>query len=792
MKSKLFSFIKFIVGWPLSFLALYFLFRFFTPHISEIQSHLHEVNGEVLFFAILSFLLYFLFRVLLWQSILKSWGHTIPFGITALLWSLSELNRYVPGNIWSVVSRGTTFAKFDISGKKLFTGWVIESLLVVLGSLVITLFGTTLLFFHIFKPFELRQILYELTNVGIIILSFFWIFQKYIERFIKLPKKISDILFIPSIALTLLFLATVSFFFFGLGTYFSIISLFYLPVTQILEFIGLFSAAFLLGYVSILTPMGLGVREVVMTAGLLGFITESVVSFASIFSRIILILSELFFLGIVFLCTKVKYITQNKVFTFLKKNVTEFFLISGTGIYTLYFTTTSFLRYTNFYTGRFDLGNMDQTVWNTIHGRIFQLTDPNGTNSMSRLGTHADFILILLAPFYLLWRDPRMLLFLQTLILGIGAIFVYLIARRILKNKYLSLTLAFAYLLNPSVQYTNLYDFHAVTFATTFFLAAWYFLQKRKYFWTIVFLLLAGLTKEEAWIVVGFFGIYITFFHKKIILGILTSIFAFLTCYLLIWKFIPLAKGGQHFALAYYADFGSTPTSIVKNILLSPLKVLGLLVEKNRLTYYFEILFPLGFLSLFTPLILLFALPDFAINVLGNNTAFRQIYYQYTSVITPFLFIATIYSLSHIQKRFTRISLKLFIYYIAICTILSAYFFGPLPGAKHPNLDMFTKQLGDSTIIENFLQNIPKRYSVAATNNIGSHLSHRQQIFTIPVGLEKADVVVFLLNDPFAQPSLKAQKEMAEKLALDPNYREVFAENDFIVFEKNNVHIEKP
>ena len=792
MKSKLFSFLKFIIGWPLSLLSFYFLFKFFTPHIPEILSHVHDLNVEILCFAIIAFLLYFLFRVLLWKQILLSWGHNIPFLPTALYWSLAEINRYIPGNIWSIASRSAVFTQFGISGKKSLIGWGVESFLVLLGSLTISFFGLTLLFFHILHPFALRQFFYEMTNGGILLLLLLWIFQKPLSHLIPTPRKIKNILFTPYVAIQLLFFAIISFFFFGLGTYFTIASLFYLPIGQILEFIGLFSAAFLLGYISLITPMGLGIRELTITAGLLGFLAASVVSFASIFSRIILIVSELLFLLIVLIFSRVTFLTHNKIFFFLKKHFSEILLFIGIAMYSLYFTTASFLRYTNFFTGRFDLGNMDQTVWNTIHGRIFQLTDPNGTNTMSRLGTHADFILIFLAPFYLLWRDPRMLLLLQTLVLASGAIFVYLIAKHTCKNAALSLTLALAYLLNPSVQYTNLYDFHAVTFATTFFLASWYFLQKKKYVWTILFLLLAGLTKEEAWIVVGFFGVYIALFHKKRIIGLLTSIIAFVTCYLLIWKFIPLARGGQHFALGYYADFGSTPTSIIKNIFLSPLRVLGLLFEKGRIVYYGELLLPLGFFSILTPGILIFALPDFAINVLSNNAAFHEIYYQYTSVITPFLFIAAISSIVVVQKRFVSISSKAIIIYLFFCTIFSAYVFGPLPGALHPNLDMFTKQQTDSAIISHFLQTIPIHYSVAATNNIGSHLSHRQKIFTIPVGLEQADVVVFLLNDPFAQPSLHAQKEMALKLSADPNYREVFAENDFIVFEKQKVHIEKP
>src|SRR3989344_7353207 len=118
----------------------------------------------------------------------------------------------------------------------------------------------------------------------------------------------------------------------------------------------------------------------------------------------------------------------------LKKYKYELVLALLISIYISYFTTASFQRYDNFYTGRYDLGNMDQTVWNTINGRIFQTSNESGS-IISRLSAHADFMLILLSPFYLLWSHPKMLLLIQTIVLALGAVFVYLIAEKILKNK---------------------------------------------------------------------------------------------------------------------------------------------------------------------------------------------------------------------------------------------------------------------------------------------------------------------------------------------------------------------
>lgn len=463
------------------------------------------------------------------------------------------------------------------------------------------------------------------------------------------------------------------------------------------------------------------------------------------------------------------------MFKILQKYKHEFLLVVFISIYIVYFTTASFLRYDNFYTGRYDLGNMDQTVWNTINGRIFQGSGDDGS-VISRLSAHADFMLILISPFYLLWPHAKTLLLIQSVVLSIGAIFTFLIAKNILKNKNLALAFGFLFLMNPLMQFTNLYDFHAVTFATTLLLASFYFLIKQKYFSLAIFLILSSTAKEQIWVIASLFGFPLLFNKvKKIkLLGMGIIFFSLVIFGYLIWYAIPQALGREHFALAYYSDFGDSPTKVVSNVLLSPQRILLTIFEESRLDYLKQLFMPLGFISFLAPIFLIFAIPDLLINLLSSNSHLHQIYYQYTSNITPFIFISGIFGVKQFLKWLPQISKSYIITYLLIFTFLSAYFFGPLPGAKNPNLDMFTKPESNRGVIESFLLTVPEYLTVAATNNLGSHLSQRQIIYTIPVGADKADIVMFL----------GGKKEMIEMVSQDKNYAEVLRIDDFIVFKK--------
>lgn len=812
MKSKLINSLKFFIGWPLSVLALFFVFKIFADKSGSILPNLKQLNIQVLFYGILCYFVFFLLRCVLWQKILQDRGYNFKLKDISSLWMTSELKRYIPGNFWSFLKRAYLFSESGVQKKDIARSFLIEIETFLLGTLIISLLSVSFIVYNVFKSNYDNQLIITLLTVSTILLLLIFVSGFLIIKHVK----IRQILFLKNILpdssirnnLLLLIISTSYMFFYGLGTYFVISSVVFLSPVYILTFIGFFVFSLLVGYLSFITPMGLGIREGLTTMGLSKFISLTQAGFASIFARVILILTELTFIAFVFFWAKTKNNHFLKIENFINKYVYEIVLLISIAVYTLYFTSISFLRYDNFYTGRFDLGNMDQTVWNTIHGRIFQMTDPNGTDIISRLSFHADFILILLSPFYIIWSHPKMLLLIQSIVVGFGAAFIYLIAKKVIKSKILSLAFSFSYLMNPSLQYANIYDFHAVVLATTFLLAAFYFLIQKKYIYFLIFSVLSALTKEQIWIVIALFGGYIALLGmipdqafalslcrrgssllkrlrtKKIIFGItilLTSLFIFRY---LIWTAIPEARGTQHFALSYYSDFGDSPGNIVKNVFLSPQKILGTILEKERIGYLKQLFNPVGFLPIFSPFSLFFALPDFLINLLSNNKQLHQIYYQYTSTITPFIFIASIFAVKTLKKRLPKIPVFVFVLYLTFSSLYSAYEFGPLPGAKKPNLDMIVKPILYKDKINDFLSKIPNSYSITASNNIGSHLSQRQKIYNAPININKSDYVIFLLNDQFAFPTLREQKEMAEKLKRDKNYVEIFKEGNFIAFKK--------
>lgn len=786
MKSSLYSLIKFVVGWPLSLVALFYIGKKILPGFQTVILRLHTINWTFFVLGMLAFLIYFFLRSYLWQKILHFHQYHLPYKLVTLLWAQSELKRYTPGNVWSFVGRAVLFEKRKIPKKQTATFLVYEAVFMLLGASIVSLMSLSFLWrYFIYDLYAPNSIFLFL---AIVFLIFVGMYLHHVEILQKLRIKNLGLFryFLTHLSSgqngILLLVSTIAFFFFGLGYYLIATSIVYIHPQLVLELTGFFAFSYIVSYLSLITPSGIGVREGIITFGLGKILTVSIAGFVAVYTRVILILAELLFIVISFVWAHTKSKLLIRCEQFFINHAYETFLTIGILLYCCYFTTASFLRYDNFYTGRFDLGNMAQTVWNTQHGRFFELTNPNGTDTVSRLSVHADFFLIFLTPFYFIWSDPKMLLLIQTLLLSMGAIFVYLLAKDIVKNKPIALLFAVLYLLNPSVQRSNLYDFHAVTLAAPLLLGAFYYLRNKNYLPFAIFSLLAGTTKEQVWIIIGLLGGYIAQMQKKKVIGSILFFICVAFSYFLISYAIPQALGSNHFALSYYSDFGDKPFTVIKNIVLSPLKTLSTLLLPDRIEYFKQLFMPVGFLSFFAPLYLIFAVPDLLIYSLSSNAQLHQIYYQYTATITPFIFISAIYGFYFLTLRYPRIQ-KVVIICLVTSAALSLYLYSPLPGMREPNIDMLASSVTNKEEIDRFLNTIPKQYSVAASNNIGSHLSQRQNIYTIPLGVDRADVIVLMPDSTTPQMSV-TQQQLVNRLRNDKNYTIYYEKEDFIAFKK--------
>jgi len=434
------------------------------------------------------------------------------------------------------------------------------------------------------------------------------------------------------------------------------------------------------------------------------------------------------------------------------------------------------------------------------YSRFLEMTNPHGFDQVKRMAVHNDPLLAMIAPLYFIYSGPETLLVLQSILLGLGALVIYAIGEHIFNSnpnkKLISLFFAFSYLLYPPLQLTNNFDFHAVALATPFLLILFYFFLKRKYGWCLLFIILSLLAKEQVGLTIAFFSLYVlsqSYFQKKaernnlIVFGLTTFFIGVAWFFVSMKIIIPHFRSGLHFALGYFGDFGDSTVSVFLGFIKKPNLVFQYIFRKDTIDYLVSLLSPLGFISLLSPLQLLIAAPELAINILSKSGAMRNIYFHYTAVITPFIFISGLYGfkvLSSFVKN-KRKYIWLAIAFLTVCSLYSSFTLSPLPySAKHEIHPIFWPAKGriDAFIWQKKLKN--DSIKVMVTGHMAPVFASRRYLYNFSARYDLADYVVLSVGEVYNSLDTVTWKPAYEKLQNDPRFTVVYKNQNFEVYKK--------
>lgn len=293
--------IRTIVTILIIFLTTFFLIRTLINFYGSTEVIISLTPIWKIIFSAILFLGYLYFRAISWKYIVAYFGETISQTNSLTIWFFSEAVRYIPGNIWSFASRAYLARQNNITKK--------TSLIILPAEIIVAITITTILSLYaignVLESHLVNFIFFIVIFVSLIITLALLLFHGYINKILKNLTSSTVVLKALLIALMLQF---VSWTFYGFG-YLVLINNF----TTTPNFILLFSytlLAWLIGYLTIITPMGIGVREgafVLLAGSQLGTPQAIVIA---ILARIILIITEI--TNILFWAIMMKKFNRNK------------------------------------------------------------------------------------------------------------------------------------------------------------------------------------------------------------------------------------------------------------------------------------------------------------------------------------------------------------------------------------------------------------------------------------------------------------------------------------------------
>jgi uncharacterized membrane protein len=371
----------------------------------------------------------------------------------------------------------------------------------------------------------------------------------------------------------------------------------------------------------------------------------------------------------------------------------------------------------------FDLGIFDQGVW-----LLSRLRNPFVTiRGLPLFGDHASYILVLVAPLYWVWPDPRLLLLLQIVWLAVPAVCVYLIGRRRLGSPLAGLAVAAAYLAFPALQWAAVWHFHPETLAAGFLGLAALAADRQRWRSMAVWLLLAMACKEDVGLVVAGFGALLwatghaRIGRRTLAAGLAWSLLAALVL-------VPLTNGrpSPHLELNY----GITGSGLATLVQAAPALTVSIwtsLVDGKGDTYLALIFTAFLGLPLLDPRWLLPVAPPILLNLAAIHGYQQEIRYQYLATAAPFLALATIAGLRLLVQRRAALAVVL-----AVLVAVAGYVdvqAGPAPWSKE-----YSGPVDDplDPVRRQALDLIDPSAAVSAQYNLVPHLAHRPRIYEFP------------------------------------------------------------
>ena len=394
-------------------------------------------------------------------------------------------------------------------------------------------------------------------------------------------------------------------------------------------------------------------------------------------------------------------------------------------------------RVYSFSSPTFDFGIFSQMFYNMKESGL-PMTTVERDGLLSHFAVHVSPIYYLMLPFYWLVPIPATLQVLQAAVITSAVIPLWKIGKQHGLTGAQRMLICAVLLLYPAYSGGTSYDIHENCFLTPVILWLFYGIDKKNTAITAIAAVLCLCVKEDAAVYVAVIALWLIVktvlrFKKLDVQNLVTGII--LLAISLGWFFLVtgyLAESGDGVMTYRYKNFmydgSSSLITVVKSVILNPMKALYECVDAEKLYFIAMTLLPLLGLPLLTRryerYILL--IPYILVNLMSDYQYQHDIFFQYTFGSTAFLVYLAVINLADLKINWQRI------FALIAATIVSAVCFGivVVPKAIHYPVQAIQYQEYYQNI-HDALDTIPDGASVTATTFYTTYLSQREILYDV-------------------------------------------------------------
>lgn len=438
-----------------------------------------------------------------------------------------------------------------------------------------------------------------------------------------------------------------------------------------------------------------------------------------------------------------------------------------------------------------DLAHYGQSLWHLSHGRL----PYSSFKGFVLWGDHGHFIITLLAPFYRLLPDVRLLLYVQALAVTLSGWAVYRVAADLVKSKFFGNAALFSYLSFVGIQYALNFDFHPSVLTAAALCWAMYGLYFKNYWVYWVALALGLITREDAGPIFFLIGVY-EILTRRWKIGLLSATISAAVFLLVVYQIMPIWTP-DGVPLTYLNEENKGFSHIVISMLKYPKVYLENMFDTAVKRSTINTLFAsFSYLPLLSPFTYITSASIFFSRFVNTDDYRWAIDNHSNANILPLLVFGAIFAAATLRRGVARLTngnkySNLVVILLGVALIASTILTSwtslkiPLPNLMRPNQPVTPIPVARAESFKVAVaQLIKPDDKVSSSSGMTGHLSHRWELYNFPYGLDKADVVIVSLRINTWPLKRDEMAQEVNKLRKDDTWEQVWNQDEILVFRR--------
>lgn len=276
------KYLKYSLKFLIVLAILFFFIRYIYTHWSTLSQYQWKFDYKFLLSSLMLVIANFIFLIQVWRRLIFKMGYSLRFKKAFKIFFYSSMGKYVPGKVWSVLGMVYMAEKEGVPMKVSLTSAILNQTLNMIGGLLLVVIVSGTKFLG-----DLPKILY--IPIALILIVFIYppLMEGALNIFLKLLKKKPiriNLSFKDNLAFTFLFMLSWSVY----GVAFNIFIRSLMPYSwDLVPFIAsAFTFSYIIGFLSIFVPGGLGVREGILVFYLSSCFPLPVATLIALLSRL--------------------------------------------------------------------------------------------------------------------------------------------------------------------------------------------------------------------------------------------------------------------------------------------------------------------------------------------------------------------------------------------------------------------------------------------------------------------------------------------------------------------------